>query len=47
MDPQQQQQMAGMMAGFGAAVLVLWLLILAFLIFCSGASSRKLECPAR
>ncbi len=33
MDPQQQQQMAGLMAGFGAAFLVFWLLALAFLVF--------------
>ena len=33
MDPQQQQQMAGMMAGFGVAILIFWLLALAFLVF--------------
>jgi hypothetical protein len=32
MDPQQQQQMQSMMAGFGAAVLIVWVLILAFLV---------------
>lgn len=33
MDPQQQQQMAGMMAGMGAAILLVWAVILAFLVF--------------
>lgn len=33
MDPQQQQQMATAMAGFGAAILIVWVLILAFLVF--------------
>ena len=33
MDPQQQQQLAGMMAGFGAIVGLIWLLMLAFMVF--------------
>ncbi len=33
MDPQQQQHIAGMMAGMGAALLVIWLLALAFFVF--------------
>ena len=33
MDPQQQQQFAGIMAGMGAAFLVIWLLMIAFFIF--------------
>lgn len=33
MDPQQQQRMAGMMAGFGVAVLFVWIVVLAFLVF--------------
>lgn len=33
MDPQQQQQLAGMMAGMGIAIGLIWLLIIAFLVF--------------
>ncbi len=34
MDPNQQQQLAGLMAGMGAAILIVSLLFTAFLIFC-------------
>ena len=33
MDPNQQQQLAGMMAGMGAAILIVWLVMLAFFVF--------------
>ena len=33
MDPNQQQQIAGMMAGMGAAILIIWLVMIAFFVF--------------
>ena len=33
MDPQQQQQFTGMMASFGIAFMLVWVLMLAFMIF--------------
>lgn len=33
MDPQQQQQMAGMMASFGIAFVLIWLLMVIFFVF--------------
>ena len=33
MDPQQQQQLTGMMAGMGAAIVLVWLLALGFFVF--------------
>lgn len=33
MDPQQQQQMAGMMASFGIAFVLVWLLMVVFFVF--------------
>lgn len=33
MDPNQQQQLAGMMASFGIAFMLVWLIMIAFFVF--------------